>query len=168
MNSIKKLKENVASFMTEIAAHYGIPKSEVVAALREINFYCLYQTLCREAIPVFTFRACGDKEGQQPFSGEKLFPCCAINLYRISDYGTENEYLANVHFMEVWLREDLTLAVTSCFHVDNKVERYRTSYRVHKGCEWPFEEDEFDFDAFVLGLMDAAPGITEGQPLFEP
>ena len=127
MNSIKKLKENVASFMAEIAAHYGIPKSEVVAALREINFYCLYQTLCREAIPVFTFRACGDKEGQQPFSGEKLFPCCAINLYRVSDYGTENEYLANVHIMEVWLREDLTLAVTSCFHVDNKMERYRTN-----------------------------------------
>ena len=124
MNSIKKLKENVASFMTEIAVHYGIPKSEVVAALREINFYCLYQTLCREAIPVFTFRACGDKEGQQPFSGEKLFPCCAINLYRVSNYGAENEYLANVHFMEVWLREDLTLAVTSCFHVDNKMERY--------------------------------------------
>ena len=88
MNSIKKLKENVASFMTEIAAHYGIPKSEVVAILREINFYCLYQTLCREAMPVFTFRAFGDKEGQQSFSGEKLFPCCAINLYRVSDYGT--------------------------------------------------------------------------------
>ena len=86
MNSIKKLKENVASFMTEIAVHYDIPKSEVVATLREINFYCLYQTLCREAMPVFTFRACGDKEGQQPFSGEKLFPCCAINLYRVPAY----------------------------------------------------------------------------------
>ena len=168
MNSIKKLKENVASFMTEIAAHYGIPKSEVVATLREINFYCLYQTLCREAMPVFTFRANGDKDEQQPFSGEKLFPCRAINLYRVSDYGTENEYLANVHFMEVWLREDLTLAVTSCFHVDNKQERYRTSYRVHKGCAWPFEEDDFVFSVFVEGLMDAAPGITEGQPLFEP
>ena len=74
MNSIRKLKENVANFMTEIAAHYGIPKSEVVAILREINFYCLYQTLCREAMPVFTFRASGDKEGQQSFCGEKLFP----------------------------------------------------------------------------------------------
>ena len=168
MNSIKKLKENVASFMTEIAVHYGIPKSEVVATLREINFYCLYQTLCREAIPVFTFRACGDKEGQQPFSGEKLFPCCAINLYRVSEYVTENEYLANVHFMEVWLREDLTLAVTSCFHVDNKQERYCTSYRVHKGGAWPFEEDDFDFNTFVNELLFAAPDITEGQPIFEP
>lgn len=168
MNSIKKLKENIAGFLTEIAAHYGIPKSEVVATLREINFYSLYQTLFREAMPVFTFRACGDKEGQQPFSGEKLFPCCAINLYRVSDYGTENDHLANVHFMEVWLREDLTLAITSCFHVDNKQERYRTSYRVHKGGTWPFEEDEFVFSVFVEGLMDAAPGITHGQPLFEP
>lgn len=168
MNSIKKLKENIAGFLTEIAAHYGIPKSEVVATLREINFYSLYQTLCWEAMPVFTFRACGDKEGQQPFSGEKLFPCCAINLYRVSDYGTENDHLANVHFMEVWLREDLTLAITSCFHVDNKQERYRTSYRVHKGGTWPFEEDEFVFSVFVEGLLDAAPGVTHGQPLFEP
>lgn len=168
MNSIKKLKENITSFLTEIAAYYGIPKSEIVSTLQEVNFYCLYQTLCREAMPVFAFRACGDMEGQQSFNGEKLFPCNAINLYREPDVIAENESMETVHFMEVWLREDLTLAITSCFHVDNKKECYRTSYRVHKGSEWPFEEDEFDFDTFVYELMDAAPGITEGQPLFEP
>lgn len=57
MNTIKKLKENITSFLTEIADHYGIPKSEIVSALREINFYCLYQTLCREAMPVYAFHA---------------------------------------------------------------------------------------------------------------
>lgn len=168
MNTIKKLKENVTNFLNEIAAYYGIPKSEIGSSLREINFYSLYQTLCREAMPVFAFWACGDKEGQQSFSGEKLFPCRAINLYRMPDFVAENQNLASVHFMEVWLREDLNLAITTCFHVDNKEERYRTSYRVHKGAEWPFEEDEFDFDAFVEGLYDAAPGIAPGQPLYEP
>ena len=70
--------------------------------------------------------------------------------------------------MEVWLQEDLTLAVTSCFHVENKVSGYCTSYRIHKGAEWPFEEDEFNFDAFESRLYEAAPGIVEYQPFFEP
>lgn len=76
--------------------------------------------------------------------------------------------METVHCVEVWLWEDMTLAVTFCFHVDNKEEHYCTPYRVHKGAQWPFEEDIFDFEAFVEGLFEAAPGIAEGQPLFEP
>jgi hypothetical protein len=169
MNSIKKLKENITSFLIEIAAYYGIPKSEIVSTIREINFYCLYQTLCREAMPVFAFHAYGDRDKNKllQFSGERLFPCNAINLYQEPDLRAISEFMETVHCMEVWLREDLTLSVTSCFHVDNKEERYCTTYRVHKGVEWPFEEVEFDFDSFVNELIDAAPGITEGQPLFE-
>lgn len=168
MNSIKKLKENVTSFLTEIADHYGIPKSEVVSTLREVNFYCLYQTLCREAMPVFSFRADRKTGNLLRFSGEKLFPCNAINLYREADFAAENESMTTVHYMEVWLREDLTIAIASCFYVENRDEGYYTTYHVHKGTEWPFEEEEFDFDAFVEGLLDAAPGIVEGQPFFEP
>lgn len=168
MNTIKKLKENIASFLTEIAAYYGIPKSEVVSTLREVNFYCLYQTLCREAEPVYAFHSYGDTKKLLHFSGEKLFPCNAINVYQEPDFVEETESMETVHLIEVWLREDLTLAITSCFHVDNKEERYCISYRVHKGGEWPFDEDDFDFNAFVNELLDAAPGITEGQPIFEP
>ena len=168
MNTIRKLKENVASFLTEIAAYYGIPKSEVVSTLREVNFYSLYQTLCREAEPVYAFHSYGDTKKLLHFSGEKLFPCNAINVYQEPDLVEVTESMKTVHLMEVWLREDLTLAITSCFHVDNKEERYCASYRVHKGGAWPFEEDDFDFNTFVNELLFAAPDITEGQPIFEP
>lgn len=168
MNTIKKLTDNINGFLTEIADYYGIPKSEIVSTLQDVNFYSLYQTLCREAMPVYAFRAYGEKEPLLHYRGEKLFPCNAINLYRLPDFIAENDGMATVHFMEVWLREDLTLTITSCFHVDNKKAGYRTSYRVHKGAQWPCEEDTFDFEAFVEGLFEAAPGIAEGQPLFEP
>lgn len=168
MNSIKKLKENVTSFLTEIANYYGIPKSEIISTLREVNFYSLYQTLCWKAMPIHAFEAFGVPERHQPYSGEKLFPCNAINLYREADLVSGNDGIATIHFMEVWLQEDLTLAVTSCFHVENKVSGYCTSYRIHKGAEWPFEEDEFNFDAFESRLYEAAPGIVEYQPFFEP
>ncbi|MBQ6999560.1 MAG: hypothetical protein IJN67_15015 [Oscillospiraceae bacterium] len=168
MNTIKKLKDNITRFLTEIASYYGIPKSEIVSTLREINFYSLYQTLCREAMPIHVFRAYGETERHQPYWGDKLFPCNAINLYREADLIAGDDSMETIHFMEVWLREDLTLAITSCFHVVNKTAGYCTSYRVHKGSEWPFEEDTFDFEAFVDGLFEAAPGIAEGQPFFEP
>lgn len=168
MNTIKKLSDNINTFLTVIASYYGIPKSEIVATLREVNFYTLYQTLCREASPVYAFRSHGENSRLLRYSGEKIFPCNAINLYRLPDFIAEDEEMATVHFMEVWLREDLILAITTCFHVDHKETGYRTSYRVHKGSEWPFEEDTFNFEAFVEGLFEAAPGIVEGQPLFEP
>lgn len=168
MNAIRKLKENVASFMTEIAEHYGIPKSEIVSSLRTINFYCLYQTLRREAEPVFAFHSYGGANKLLHFSGEKLFPCNAINLYQEPELSAVTEGMETTRFIEVWLREDLTLVITSCFCAENKTEGYCACYRVHKGGEWPFEEDEFYFDIFVNELFDAAPGITVGQPLFEP
>ena len=48
--------------------------------------------------------------------------------------------------------------------------KYYSSYRVHKGCVWPYDEDAFCFEAFVEGLFRAAPGVTEGPgaPFFEP
>lgn len=170
MNTIKKLTENITDFLTEIANHYGIPKSEIVSSLREINFYSLYQTLCRDAAAIYTFRAYGEDDCLLRYWGEKLFPCNAINLYRLADFVAENERMATVHFMEVWLREDLSLCITSCFHVDNKETGYRTSYRVYKSAHWPYEEDTFDFEAFMEGLFDAAPGVVDiaGNPLFEP
>lgn len=170
MNTIKKLADNIKNFLTEIATYYGIPKAEIVSTLREVNFYTLYQTLCRESSSVYAFRAYGENDQLLRYWGEKIFPCNAINLYRLPDFIAEDEVIATVHFMEVWLREDLTLAITSCFHVDNKETGYRTSYRVHKGAQWPFEEDTFDFEAFVEGLFEAAPGVSEdaGMPLFEP
>ena len=168
MNTIKKLADNVGNFLNEIAAYYGIPSSEIGSTLMEINFYSLYQTLCREAMPVHVFRAHGENERLLRYWGEKIFPCNAINLYRLPDFVAEDDGMATVHFMEVWLREDLTLAITSCFHVENRETGYCTSYRVHKGAQWPCEEDTFDFDTFMEGLYDAAPGVVEGQPLYEP
>lgn len=168
MNTIKKLADNINSFLVDIATYYGIPKSEIVSTLKEVNFYTLYQTLCREGSTVYAFHAYGENDRLLRYWGEKIFPCNAINLYRLPDFIAENDGMATVHFIEVWLREDLTLAITTCFYVDNIETGYRTSYRVHKGSAWPYEEDTFDFEAFTEGLFEAAPGVIEGIPLFEP
>ena len=136
----------------------------------EINFYSLFQTLCREAEPVYAFRSYGKDDCLLNYWGEKLFPCKAILLYRMPDYVADEGRIATMHFLEVWLREDLTLAVTACFHIENRAAKYYSSYRVHKGCVWPYDEDAFCFEAFVEGLFRAAPGVTEdpGAPFFEP
>lgn len=170
MNTIKKLTESISNFFTEIANHYEIPSSEIVSTLMEINFYSLFQTLCREAEPVYAFRSYGKDDCLLNYWGEKLFPCKAILLYRMPDYVADEGRIATMHFLEVWLREDLSLAVTACFHIENRAAKYYSSYRVHKGCVWPYDEDAFCFEAFVEGLFRAAPGVTEdpGAPFFEP
>ena len=87
MNTIKKLTESISNFFTEIAYHYEIPSSEIASTLMEINFYSLFQTLCREAEPVYAFRSYGKDDCLLNYWGEKLFPCKAkrtiIFLYLI-------------------------------------------------------------------------------------
>ena len=112
MNTIKKLTESISNFLIEIANHYEIPSSEIVSTLMEINFYSLFQTLCREAEPVYAFRSYGKDDCLLNYWGEKLFPCKAILLYRMPDHVADEGRIATMHFLEVWLREDLTLAVT--------------------------------------------------------
>lgn len=168
MNSIKKLKENVTSFLTEIANHYGLSMPLIEASLEGINFDSLYHSLYFKSMPVYSFRACGSIARQHPFIGGPLFPCHAIILYRHASFAVNEPNIGVYRFLEVWLREDLTFAITVCYHVDNKKEGYRTSYRIYQGAQWPFEEATFDFNAFFTSLFEVAPGIAEGQPLFEP
>ena len=81
MNTIKKLTESISNFFTEIAYHYEIPSSEIASTLMEINFYSLFQTLCREAEPVYAFRSYGKDDCLLNYWGEKLFPCKANYAY---------------------------------------------------------------------------------------
>ena len=90
MNTIKRLADNITRFLAEIAAYYNIPANEITAALNEVNFFTLYQTLCREASPVYAFRACRHLPFyilRIPF-GKKylisLYPSCVRKLVEIN------------------------------------------------------------------------------------
>jgi len=59
----------------------------------------------------------------------------------------------------MWLLEDMTLAVTSCFQVDydGGDGDYTTEYREYKGSQWPSTEAAPDLFDFLEHLADLCP-----------
>lgn len=59
----------------------------------------------------------------------------------------------------MWLLEDMTLAVTSCFQVDydGGDGDYTTEYREYKGSQWPSTEAAPDLFDFLEHLTDLCP-----------
>ena len=170
MNSLKTLTNNITTFITDIAEHYGESISEVQETLGMLNFYSLYQTLRRKARPVYTYHAGSGKDNLMEYRSERLFPGDAILLYRDEDFSMSTPFINTEHYLEVWLREDLTIAVTACFRLYVEEVDYPTTFRVYKGTEWPFEEETFDIESFLHRLAASAPNMVcfEDVPLFEP
>ena len=170
MNTIKTMTENIVNFIMDIADHYGEPISAVEEALSHINFYSLYQTLRRKARPVYTYHAGSGGNGLMEYRSERLFPGDAILLYRDEDFSMDAPEISTAHYLEVWLREDLTIAITSCFRVMLEDVDYPTTYRTYKGTEWPYDEETFEMDLFIHGLLAASPNMVclDDVPLFEP
>ncbi len=170
MDTIKTLTENIVSFTNDIAEHYGLPKEEIAAALNQINFYALYQTLKHKATPVLIYHAGGEDNSLMKYRTDELLPSNAILLYRDEDYRLEEDEVTTAHYLEVWLMEDLTLAVTACFRIVVEDVGYFSAFRCIKGNSWPYGEEIFDMDKFfhTLALSGPETVCVCCQPFYEP
>ncbi len=170
MDTIKTLTENIVSFTNDIAEHYGLPKEEIAAALNQINYYALFQTLQHKAAPVYTFHAGGENNALMKYRSDRLLPSNAILVYRDEDFYMEGDEMSTAHYLEVWLMEDLTLIVTSCFRVVVEDTEYSSAFRTVKGDSWPYGEEIFDMDKFFHTLALSGPEtVCVGcHPFYEP
>lgn len=169
MNNVQMLTNAVSNFYTAIGKAQGFSDSYLRTDLLEVNFYSLYQTLRRESQQVYNYYYATENPDLLDYRGPKMFPCGALLLYRSEDYFMESEGIATGHYLELWLLEDLTLAVTACFTITHN-SNPTSEYRFFKGSEWPDTESRFDLGVFLNHLRELSPDVlnSEEHPFFEP
>lgn len=169
MNNVQNLTDVVCDFYAAIRKAQGFSDSYLRTDFLEVNFYSLYQTLRRESQQVYHYYYETENPDLLDYRSPKMFPCGALLLYRSEDYSMESEGIATRHYLELWLLENLTLAVTSCFAITHKNDPI-SEYRVFKGSEWPDTEERFDLWTFLNNLRELSPDVlnSEEHPFFEP
>ena len=78
----------------------------------------LFHEIRDRAEPVYAFDANGLLSAALKYRGRKLFDRNATLLWREPTHSEEDDELDTTRYLEMWLLEDMTLAVTSCFQVE--------------------------------------------------
>lgn len=104
--------------------------------LDNIDFEVLLQAVAHSAKTVYAYEACGVQDCSFNYRSAPLFPQKVVRLYEdIVKFVTEAVICART--MEVWLLEDLTLAIVSNYSVLSGGE-FTTEYRTVKA--WEFQK----------------------------
>lgn len=135
--------------------------------LDNIDFEVLLQAVAHSTKTVYAYEACGVQDCSFNYRSAPLFPQKAVRLYEdIVKFVTEAVICART--MEVWLLEDLTLAIVSNYSVLSGGE-FTTEYRTVKA--WEFQKGLLciEPDTLTEKLMElCAPFYSHyGQTYYE-
>lgn len=161
MYTVETLAKNVIEFISAIAVHFKEDPRDVEAAVMEIDFDKMFQSIRREAVPVYRCHA-SSYEGDLPvYNGEKLFKQNAALICRTEDLGFGiDEDVDCSHFLELWIMEDMSLRLTSCFTMKYGDDDYFMEYRQDQGNRWPLNNVWLDLD----DCLDALAGFWDVDP----
>ena len=146
MNKIEKLTQAITDFFAEKGQHYGYDDETIKEMLRTIDFHALHRFIRREAVTVRAYMMGGDMPDILRYRGSDLLPHKAVCIYSNEDYFTEYHCLEQEHRLELWLTEDMTIAVISCMMCEFGEGAFFCEYWEHKGDKWPDTELCMDVD----------------------
>lgn len=155
MTNIEKLKNLVVDLFEKKATKYDMDMDSVMDFVDQIDYPALYQNLVRDMEIAFACRAIGLERDLPQYFGKPLFDRPATLLYRDADCICDiHDGLETRHYWELWLLDDMTLAVTTCYAMVHDGSSYCMEYRERKGADWPDDIMEIDleflFDDMVL------------------
>ena len=148
-----------AEICAELAARGSYTGAAVASLTEQVCWENLFHKIRDRAEPVYVFDANGLLPDALKYRGRKLFDSNATLLWREPTHSEEDEELNTTRSLEMWLLEDMTMAVTSCFQVDydGGDGDYTTEYREYKGSQWPSTEVAPDLFDFLEHLADLCP-----------
>lgn len=167
MNKIEKLAQTIAAFFSEKGQHYGYDDETIKEMLCTIDIHALYRRIRREAVTVRTFIISGDHPDILRYRSSDLLPQNAICVYSSADFFTESHCMEQEHRLELWLTEDMTIAVTSCMMNEFGDGMFVSEYREYKGDRWPDTEVCMDVDDF-LEAIHAICSQNDELYIYEP
>lgn len=167
MNKIEKLTQTITDFFTEKGHHYGYDDEAIKEMLRTIDIHALHRLIRREAVTVRTFIVSGDHPDILRYRGSDLLPQKAICIYSSTDFFTESCCVEQEHRLELWLTEDMTIAVASCMMNEFGDGMFVSEYREYKGDKWPDTEVCMDVDD-LLETIHAICSQDDELYIYEP
>ncbi len=107
---------------------------DVEAVVQDIDYENVTQYLINRLEPVYSYKAKGDSEKSFDYLGKELLPQRGTLIYREFDRGA-SDLVVTSYEKELWILEDMTLAVVTCFSVGVVGEdmTYSTEFRTYKG-----------------------------------
>ena len=167
MCSFESLKDTITNLYREgIGEEYGYDEDEIEEMLDCIHFRDLAQVLQDKLQRVYAYTTQSQLPKSFNYRGPDLFGQSAALLYSEMDQVSLEAVTAG-RCWELWLLEDMTLAVTSCVSVQYE-EAYSTEYRVIKEAE-PWESDlSMDLEEITVKLAEMCFACFESEiPIYE-
>ena len=135
-------------------------EEEIDDLLENISFPDLLQAVRHSAETVYAYRTDQKQECGLVYRGAELFGQRAT-LLSAEAGGFLSSYFTTSTGLELWLLEDMSLAVVSVFTVDINDGEYVTEYRTYKGND-PWDSDmELQLDALAGELEKMCDGCFE-------
>ena len=161
MNAIEKLTTNISKLFHEKGIRYGYEPDTIDDMLLKIDFGFLFNAIAQAAQPVYGYCVDSDMPMTLKYCGPKMFHGNATRIYSDVDYAIDDDLIFTSHNLELWVLDDMTLAVTSCLHTEIVETSYVTDYRAFKGSEWPDVELPIDLEDLLDDLIGMYPEYFE-------
>lgn len=162
MNKITTMRNNLSEFIRTEGNRYNATQAEVNRLLLSLDYVQLYHALRSEAEPVYVFRATGNC-GLLQYHSENLFPANAMRLWSNEGSPVEDAEMSSSYFTEIWLLDDMTVAVVSCYRLTNYDMDFEVEYRVYKGNAWPTHLRSVDLLSMWEMLRDKYSGNPNSE-----
>ena len=139
---------------------------EMEDLLEDINFTALSQILWDQRETVYEYCVNSGSRRAMEYRGNVLLEQAALLCFDVRD--VTNEGAEAVHSLELWLQDDMTLTVISCFRIRFGAGKYETEYRTQKFHNWKEEDMEIDFPALADQLEAMCSAVYRREvPLYE-
>lgn len=168
MDAYEALKETFDELFQQAAEEGCFTEDEANDLAESLDIYSLLQVVRHNAITVYSYITQGRQERSFNYRGEDLFRQKATLLYEETDQVTMEIVVAS-RTMELWLLEDMSLAVVACVSVDYDHGGYITQYRTIKDTPVLDSELCLDLSELVEDLNGmCGPVFEHTQPVYEP
>ena len=143
MDAYEALKETFDDLFQQAVEEGCYTEDEAAELVESLDIYSLLQVVRHNATTVYSYITQGRQERSFNYRGEDLFRQKASLLYEETDQVTM-EIVVATRTLELWLLEDMSLAVVSCVSVNYDHDGYITQYRTIK--DTPVMDSELCLD----------------------
>ena len=145
-------------------------EDEMLDLLDGIDWKALYQALLLQGRRVYEFIAGGEASSRMNYRSRDLFGQRAVCLDEDIQFpqNTAEDNQVNTYSYELWLLEDFSLVVTSCYRMKIGGGTYRSEYRTIKSYDWQDTEMDINFCCVADALENLCNLVkNHGYPLIE-
>lgn len=158
MTTVEKLIASITNICIDLGIRGKYGPDEIASLVCDIHFTYLYDALRDRAEPVYAYSTDGKRPMTLKYRSAKLFEGSATLLWREPTLRVDDLDVAASRYLELWLREDMSIAVVSCVQiVYGDEDDYITEFREYKGDQLPATEPAPDLLDFLDCIEDLYP-----------